>query len=151
MAACSKMRKRSEDCSTGCILRSCGVAGQRLTYRFRRRRPTRRLSRECRDELAPWGSLGGLQFFQLQLQLFDLPFQLLRLPPKLHAPQLGDEQLQMLDLTFAREQPLLRGDQLIMLRQDQRLQSSGIEKIQVGEGCRRGSHRRSMPSTWLRE
>jgi hypothetical protein len=125
--------------------------GQRLTYRFRRRRPTRRLSRECRNELALRGNLGGLQFFQLQLQLFDLPLQLLRLAPKLHAPQLGDEQLQMLDLTFAREQPLLRSDQLIMLRQDQRLQSSGIEKIQVGERRKRGSHRRSMPSTRLRE
>jgi hypothetical protein len=45
----------------------------------------------------------GLQFFQPQFQLFDLPRQLLRLPPKLHAMQLGQQQLQMLNLAFARE------------------------------------------------
>ena len=33
------------------------------------------------------------QFLQPQLQLLDLPLQLLRLPPKLHAVQLGQQQL----------------------------------------------------------
>jgi len=43
------------------------------------------------------------EFFQPQLQLFNLPLQLLRLTPELHALQLGDQQLQMFDLSFAGE------------------------------------------------
>ena len=46
--------------------------------------------------------LRGFQFVQLQLQLLDLPFQLLRLAPELHPPQLGDQQFQMFDLVVAR-------------------------------------------------
>ena len=48
--------------------------------------------------------LAGLrfQFFQPQLQLLDLPREFLRLPPKLHAMQLGQQQLQMLDLALPR-------------------------------------------------
>ena len=49
------------------------------------------------------------QFLQPQLQLLDLPRELLRLTPKLHAMQLGQQQLQMLDLALARLQLLLRG------------------------------------------
>lgn len=43
-----------------------------------------------------------LQLFQPQLQLLDLPLQLLRLTSKLHAMQLGQQQLQMLDLALTR-------------------------------------------------
>ena len=46
------------------------------------------------------------QLIQPQFQLLDLPGQLLRLAPELHPPQLGDQQLQMLDLRIARSQPL---------------------------------------------
>jgi hypothetical protein len=53
------------------------------------------------------------QFFQPQLQLLDLPRQFLRLTPKLHAVQLGQQQLQMLDLALTRLQLLLRGRQLV--------------------------------------
>ena len=45
----------------------------------------------------------GFQFFQLQLKLLDLPLDLLRPAPELHALQLGDEQFQVLDLVIARE------------------------------------------------
>ncbi len=46
------------------------------------------------------------QIFQSQLQLFDLPLQLLRLASELHPLQLGQQQFQMLDLTLSRLQPL---------------------------------------------
>ncbi len=66
------------------------------------------------------------QFLQPQFQLFDLPLQLLRFPPKLHAMQLGQQQLQMLDLTLPR-------DQLLVLRQDQRSQRIRGKNVQIGE------------------
>ena len=60
--------------------------------------------------VAGWFSVGGallgavgFQVFQLQLKLFDLPLDLLRLASELHALQLGDQQLQVLDLVVARE------------------------------------------------
>jgi hypothetical protein len=40
-------------------------------------------------------------------QLLDLAIELLRLAPKLHAPQLGDLQLQVFDCDAARGQLLL--------------------------------------------
>ena len=80
----------------------------------------------------------GFQFFELQFQLLDLALDLLRSAPELHAPELGDQQLQMLDLAAMREQ-------FAMLRQDQRLQRCRIESIQIRQRDRRGNHVRSMP------
>ena len=40
----------------------------------------------------------GLESFQLEFELFDVAMELLRLAPEVHTPQLGDDQLQMLDL-----------------------------------------------------
>src|SRR6476660_1862872 len=40
----------------------------------------------CRRELRISAGFGRLQLFQLELELLDLPLQLLRLAPKLHAP-----------------------------------------------------------------
>ena len=62
------------------------------------------------------------QLFQPQLQLLDLPLQLLRLPPKLHPMQLRQEQLPMLDLAPPRLQLFVLGEELPVLRQDQRSQ-----------------------------
>jgi hypothetical protein len=45
--------------------------------------------------------LGQEQFLKLQLELVDLPLQLLRAPAELHAAQLGDQQLERLDLGVA--------------------------------------------------
>src|SRR5271157_1728483 len=113
--------------------------GQGLPRRFRTGPEVRR---SFRSKLV---GIGGqpflrLQLFQLELQLFDLPLQLLRLATELHAPQLGNQQLQMFDLT-------LMGEQLLMLRNDQRLQSRWIQQLQVRQCYRRSSHRRSMPAT----
>src|ERR1035441_2836954 len=120
------------------------MTGQCATYRLR----SGSQSRVCGSKLSlrlAW-VVGGarLQLFQPQLQLFDLPIQFLRLSPKLHAPQLGNQQLQMLDLALV-------GEQLLMLRKDQRLQSSLIQQIQVGKDGLGSSHIRSMPSTLLCE
>src|SRR6266498_3787242 len=76
------------------------------------------------------------QFLQPQLQLLDLPCQLLRLPSKLHAVQLDQQQLQMLNLPFAREQ-------LLVLCQDQRAQRLGRKRFRSGSAVtamRRVSH-----------
>ena len=43
------------------------------------------------------------EVFELQLKLFNLPFDLLRLASELHTPQLGDQQFQVFDLMIARE------------------------------------------------
>jgi len=51
-----------------------------------------------------------LQFIQPQLKLLDLPGHLLRPTPELHSPQLGDQQLQVLDLRVARDQLLVLGE-----------------------------------------
>jgi hypothetical protein len=67
-----------------------------------------------------------LQIFQPQLQLFDLPLQLLRLAPKLHPPQLAEQQLQMLDLTLTRKQPLVGGNPFLVFRHQQCLQPFSI-------------------------
>jgi hypothetical protein len=47
--------------------------------------------------------LARFEFFQLQLQLFDLAVQLFGRKAKLHAAQLGDQQLQVLDPGLAGE------------------------------------------------
>ena len=89
--------------------------GQWLTCWFRSgARSSRRLNSTWTGGFTGLRGLGRLQLFQLQLQLFDLSIQLLRLAAELHAPQLGDQQLQLLDLAAMREQ-------LLMLRKDQRL------------------------------
>jgi hypothetical protein len=49
-----------------------------------------------------WLAALRFQFLQPQLQLLDLPLQFFRLAPKLHAMQLGQQQLQMLDLALPR-------------------------------------------------
>jgi hypothetical protein len=67
--------------------------------------------------------------------LLDLPRQLLRLASKLHAVQLGQQQLQMLDLALA-------GEELLMLRQDQRTQRFRGKDVQIGE--RSHGHARSI-------
>lgn len=43
-------------------------------------------------------SLAGLQFLEPEFQLLDLAADPLRRPAKLHSPQLGDLELQLLDL-----------------------------------------------------
>jgi hypothetical protein len=66
----------------------------------------------------------GLQLFELQLQLLDLLRDLLRLASELHALELGNEQLQMLELTIAREQ-------LLMLSKDNRSQCINVKRVQI--------------------
>jgi len=83
-----------------------------------------------------------LQFLQPKFQLLDLSRQFLRLSSKLHAMQLGQQQLQVLDLTLAREQLFIFGDQLLMLRQDQRPQRFRRKDVQIGQRGHR--HARSI-------
>src|SRR5260370_17168100 len=83
----------------------------------------------------------GFELFELEFELFDLPLDLLRAAPELHAPQLGDQQLQMLDLALV-------GDQLRGLQTDHRLQGCGIQSVQIGQQKRHLAHARSMPHCW---
>jgi len=73
-----------------------------------------------------------LQLLQLQLQLLDLPIQLLGLAAELHPPQLGDQQLQVLDLVVPRQQ-------LFMLREDECFQFVGIECCEIRKSARSGN------------
>ena len=82
---------------------------------------------------------GGLQLFQLQLQLFDLAEDLLALLSEQHPLQLLDQQRQSLDLAGARNQ---RRRVLPMLLDQQRLDSFRIERVEVRK--RGGEHERSM-------
>jgi hypothetical protein len=50
----------------------------------------------------------GLKILETQLQLFDLPVDLLRLAPELHALELRDPQLQVLDLERPVRERLLK-------------------------------------------
>ncbi len=72
-----------------------GTATLRSRSGFRRVRFTGGL-RQGRDALS-------FEVFELQFELFDLPLDLLRLTPKLQAPQFGNQQLQMFNLVDARE------------------------------------------------
>jgi hypothetical protein len=45
----------------------------------------------------------GFQVFELAFELLDLPLDLLRLRPALHAPPLGNPRLQRFDLVGTRE------------------------------------------------
>ena len=65
----------------------------------------------CGDTLG----LLRLQFFELQLQLLDLAADLLALGAEDHPPQLGDDQLQVLDLVVAAEELLLLGGERFIL------------------------------------
>jgi hypothetical protein len=108
------------------------VVGQRLAYRFLARRLVgfRHLARGL--------AFVGLQVFQLQFQLLDLMVEFFGLAAELHAPQLGDEQLEVLDLGGARVQLYRQAGELVvafldptLACQQQRLQ--GIDVVgQVG-------------------
>ena len=80
------------------------MIGQRAARGFRCRRSRRGGDGSRCWCVGLWLAALRFQFLQPQLQLLDLPLQLLRLPPKLHALQLGQQQLQMLDLALPREQ-----------------------------------------------
>ena len=86
--------------------------------------------------------LRRFQFFELQFQLLDLAIHLLRLAPELHAAQLGDQQLQMLDLGVARGQLLVLRMDSFFLRSEclccARISafSAGIECFEIGESAK---------------
>jgi len=103
----------------------------------------------CCDAL---GSL-RLQFFELQFQLLDLAADLLTLGTEDHPPQLGDDQLQVLDLVVAAEKLVLlrgkcfvSGENLVLLRGNQRFQSCAIQRTQISR-CRVGRSHRSECAT----
>jgi hypothetical protein len=107
----------------------------RLSWQMRRQWLPRmfRHSIHVRRGQRGWGSslllrAASLQFIQPQLQLLDLPVQLLRLAPELHAPQLGDQQFQPVDLFVSRGKLLFFGNKLFVLRDDQRM--TGFEMPQ---------------------
>src|SRR5579859_604889 len=101
--------------------------------------------------------LRGFEFVQPQLQLLDLAVQLLRFAPELPPPQLGDQQLQVLDSVVARGQLRALGkeffglrEKLLVLEEDQRLQRFGIQGLKIRKRRAQGHRARSMPETFLR-
>jgi hypothetical protein len=106
---------------------------QRTPPRFYFRGRRRSFCRTPRGTLGWLGGLLELQIFQPQLQLFDLPLELLRLAPKLHPPELAEQQFQSFDLAvplqqllFPLEQLLLSGNTFLVFGQQQRLQRFSI-------------------------
>ena len=115
--------------------------------------------------------LRGLQLFQMEFELFELNNDLLALLAEDPAPQLLDQQLEMLDLLVAGTQLfalrgerlavfiefrvqlleclVLRGerralfDQLVMPVNEQRLQRFDVELIEIWKSS--NNHERSMP------
>ena len=72
-----------------------------LTRQMLRQRFARRLFRRrarCLGDFDRSGAFVGLQLFEPQFELLDLAVQFLRLATELHAAQLRNQQLQMLDL-----------------------------------------------------
>src|SRR6185503_7860833 len=78
--------------------------------------------------------LTRFQIFEPQFQLFDMAIQLFRARAELHSPQFGDQQFQVLDLGPA-------GDDELLLTADQGLQSSEIERVQIGQNILRFRHK----------
>ncbi len=78
-------------------------------------------------------SSGGFELFQLKFELLDLAADLLRAAAELHPPELGDQQLKMLDLSLVREQ-------LGLLNKEHSLQRRGIESVQIRHRERRVDH-----------
>jgi hypothetical protein len=70
--------------------------------------------------------------------LLDLPRNLLRTAFKLQAPQLGNQQLQVFDLVVV-------GENLQLLRDDDRLQCLWLQGVQIGHRDGGGNHEHSMP------
>ena len=75
--------------------------------------------------------------FELQLQLLDLALDPFALRPEHHPAKLGDDQLEMFDLVVVGEQLLVLGNRLTVLGQQQRPQSVGVERAQIGKRGRR--------------
>jgi hypothetical protein len=94
----------------------------------------------------------------MKFELFELNDDLLALDTKHPAPQLLDDQLQMIDLLAAGAQLLslfreyvplglklsFESSQFCLMRKDQRLKSFSIEPIEIRQ--RSGIHAHSMPS-----
>jgi hypothetical protein len=82
-----------------------------------------------------------LQLFKLQLQLRDLPDELLALRSEEHPLELIEQQLEVSDLAGTR-------GKLFVLFTDERLHRFEIEVVESGDrGC---GHRRSMPQNLIR-
>jgi hypothetical protein len=92
-----------------------------------------------RDCGAFFDGVGGLQLFELQLQLFDLTEDLLALRSEEHALELLDQQHQAFDLGRSRAQSRRVA---LVLRDQQRLGGFQIKAVEVRK--RRGEHERSM-------
>jgi len=140
------------------------MLGQRLASRSRLRFLSRCHPLDSRFHLG----LRGLQLFQMEFELFELNNDLLALDAEYLAPQLLDEQLQMLNLLAARTQFLLllgecltmglklslqrsklvfirsgKRSKFLSMRNQQCLQRLSIEPVEIRQLS--GIHRCSMP------
>ncbi len=133
-----------------CLLR--GQVGVHFAGKIRRQwtpswlLPGRRVRVGCRRNAF---SLTGLEFFELQLQLFDLAGDLLTLRAENHPPQLGDDQLEMFYLVIAADHLFVMGsnglilsEHLLLLRNNQRFEKTSIECAQIAGDDGGIGHRR---------
>jgi hypothetical protein len=110
------------------------VGRQRTPRRFRPYKKVRFLGRGRRLSLSRSGGFRPfrLEILQPKFQLLDLPCNLLRAAAELHAPQLGQQQLEVLDLGFPRQQTLVNGQALIVFGEEQFQQGFPVESVQIG-------------------
>ena len=134
---------------------------QRLAPGSRLRFPSRGHAIDSRFHL----SLRGLQFFEMEFELFELKNHLLALDAEHPALQLLDDQLQMFDLlavgaqllvllgeclamglelSLERSQLVFMRSKLLLMRMDQGQQCLSIQRIKIRQGS--AIHERSMPS-----
>ena len=129
-----------------------GHVGMHLTRQMFGQWPARRLrgNRGCTRSCCGFAlcTAVSFQFFELQLQLFNLPQHLLALHSEEHALELFDQQLEVRNLRCARTQRcgvlLLLRCILLLPAEEHRLQSRMIESIQINRH-ERVEHARSMP------
>ena len=118
------------------------MLGQRTAKRLRGNRVL------CRgDSLQLFDGAGNLQVFELELKLLDLAEHLLALGAEKHPLQLLDQQRKPFDLARPRAEgrgiALMLGLEVVLLREDHRLQRCGIEGVQIRQ-TEGSEHVRSM-------
>src|SRR6185437_8893968 len=89
--------------------------------------------------------------------MLDLPLHPLRFTPELHPPQLGDQQLQLLDLCLARSELFIfrlklhtLEKNLLVLGENEGSQCGGIERVQIRKSRAQCHRARSMPELFSR-
>jgi hypothetical protein len=152
---CTQFPKLATTVGAGLMVGHVGVDFARKMFRQRLAEGLRGNGAfRWRDCLQLFGGAGGVQLFQLQLELLDLMEDLLTPGAEEHALQLLDQQNEALNLARARAERChvlltlrtidgLLLEMLLLLGEQERLQRGMIHGIQIRQ-AEIGEHERSM-------